>query len=243
MNDGFQSEQGAENSRVLRNFSLALKWEILLIARYQIITMSVFIAATYAAIFYSLDLHYDDLIILTVFSDPVMMGFMFTGVLVLYDKNQNVLQAQLITPMNPAIKLAARGIALTLLALLCSFGIAIAGKGLNFHYGMFTMAVVLSSILFYYIGIISLIGVSSFNGFLMKAVLYMMPFMIPMVELADIYTNPIFYLFPTKAILVLFKASFTEVTVFNLTYAFLYLLILIPLIQFYAVKKYQKGDV
>ncbi|MES0488962.1 MAG: hypothetical protein ABUK01_03155 [Leptospirales bacterium] len=136
-----------------QNLLSSIKWEFILIARYPIVTMSIFIAGTYTAIFYILNLHYDDLIILTVFSDPVMMGFMFTGVLVLYDKNQNVMQAQMVTPMNPAIKLAARGIALTTLALLCSFGIAIAGKGLSFQYGMFTIAVILYSMLFYYIGI------------------------------------------------------------------------------------------
>ncbi|MES0489201.1 MAG: hypothetical protein ABUK01_04365 [Leptospirales bacterium] len=229
------------------NFILSLiratQWEFLLLARYQVVAMSFFIAGVYAALFFALDLHYDDLIILFVISDPVMMGFMFTGVLVLYDKNQNTMQAISVTSVNHAIKLGARALALTVLALICSFAIAIAGKSFDFNFLIFSLAVILSSILFYYIGIISLIGVSSFNGFLMRAVVYLIPFFIPLLELGDVYTNPLFYLIPTKAVLILFQASFESASTLDLIYAFAYQIILIVVIQIYAVKKYEKGEV
>lgn len=220
-----------------------IRWEFLLLARYQIVGMSLFIAGFYAAFFYALNIHYDDLIILFVISDPVMMGFMFTGVMVLYDKNQNTFAAALASPQNPGVKLLARGIALTLLALVCSFGIALAGKGFDFHYGFFILAVLLSSFLFYYIGIISLMGVHSYNGFLMRSVVFLFPFFIPLLELGDLYTHPVIYLIPTKAVLVLFQASFEPAGIGDMIYAILYLLISILVTAGYAAKKYGEGKI
>ena len=220
-----------------------VRWEFILLKRYQIIGMSFFIAAFYAILFYALKIYYDDLIILFVISDPVMMGFMFTGVMVLYDKNQDTLTAVLASPQTPGVKLLSRGISLTLLALVCSFAIALAGKGLDFHYGFFALAVVLSSFLFYYIGIISLIGVHSYNGFLMRSVVYLFPFFIPLMELGNLYSHPIFYLIPTKGVLILFRASFEPAGTLKIIYSIVYLAVCIAATARYAAKKYNERKI
>lgn len=245
MNRGasFISPAAASPAKSGLRFFTSIRWEFLLLTRYRVVAVSLIIAGLYAGLFFTLNLHYNDLVILCVISDPVMMGFMFTGVLILYDKNQNTLGVLNITPANPGVKLAARAAALTLLALLCSFAIALAGRGLTFHYALFAVAVILSSFLFYYIGILCLAGVASFNGFLMRSVVYLFPFFIPFLELFDLYSHPLFYLIPTKAVLVLFQASFESASLFDLIYAFIYLSVLTVSAGVVASRKYEKGEI
>src|SRR6056297_2213819 len=99
-------------------FRLTL-WDLKIQARNGILTVAVVIAAIYTGIFFLLGLRGNDKILVAiVFADPTFMGFIFTGVLVLFEKSSNTLQALVVTPVKIWQYFFAKAISLSLIALL-----------------------------------------------------------------------------------------------------------------------------
>lgn len=215
-------------------------WELKFLSRYQLVAVSLFISLMYALLFFVFSVHSDKVLVLAVFSDPVMLGFLFTGVLILYDRNQGTNRAIAVMPIKLRHHLLARGLALTLLAQLCSFAMAFADRGLDFHLALFFLAVLINSLLYYYLGIIVLAGVDTFNAFIMRAAVMLAPLFLPLISLTGLFDSAWFYVFPTMASLIFINAAFFPVDVIDFSYAFSYLLLCLWLAARYAEKIYQE---
>ena len=215
-------------------------WELRFLAKYQLLAISVFISAMYFGLFVGFGIDNNAMVVLAVFSDPVMMGFMFTGVLILYDKNQRTIKAISVMPLPIHSHLLSRGLALTILAELCSMAIAVAAKGLDFNIPLFLVAVAMNSLVFYYIGIICLAGVDTFNNFIMRVAIMLAPLFLPLLSLIDIMHTPWFYLFPTMASVISFSAAFEPVVYTELAYAYSFLTLTLFFTKYLAEKTYMR---
>ena len=206
------------------------RWELVFLKRYQLVGISLFISVLYAALFFGFGVDSQALVTLAVFSDPVMLGFMFTGVLILYDRSQRTMSALSVLPIRLRYHLLARGIALTILAEICSMAIAGAGIGFGFNIPLFMLAVALNSLLYYYIGIICLAGADSFNAFIMRSAVMLAPLFLPLVSLLGIYDTPWFYLLPTMASILSFESAFGTMPMIESLYAFGYIVLSLVLL-------------
>lgn len=103
-----------------------IRWDLQLQIRYNIITAALVVTLFYILLLANLSFdEIDKLLVFFIFSDPSMLGFLFTGVIVLYEKNAHVLDALNVTPLKIGNYLFSKAISLSLSALVCSFGMAI----------------------------------------------------------------------------------------------------------------------
>lgn len=180
-----------------------LRWDIQLQIRYGLYTLYAAIVTLYAIGLVSLPTAVRPAVVtVVVFSDPVFLGLLFTGALVLFEKGDGVLNALTLSPLRRREYLLSKTLSLTLLGVLTSLVIVVFGYGLQFDLGVFLLGVILSSVLFVLIGVVAVARFDTVNTYIMAAVVYLLPTVIPLVGLIGI-DHPLLYLIPTKATLLL----------------------------------------
>jgi len=220
-----------------------IRWDLTLQLRYNIVTIAVIIAALYILLLKLLpEGNINSLRMILLLSDPTMFGILFTGVLVLYEKDNNTLNALVVTPLKSITYLCSKAISLTLIALPITLVIASFGNDLHLNLFYLLLSVTLSSILFVFLGFIVVSRSSGFNQFIIKFALFTLPVSIPVLGLLDIFHLDLYYLIPTQATILLLKAGFGySIKFWQLIYSIIYLIIWILLSLYLASEAYKKN--
>ena len=205
---------------------MRIKWDLTIFARYNIVTVSLFIAIFYIAIMKVTGVgRFEDILIFLIFSDPTVLGFIFIGAIVLFEQDQMILQALVVTPQTKGSYLWSKTIALTLLALPTSLAIAIAGESSELNYLFLITGLVLTSVLFSMIGFIAVVRVKSFNQYIFVIPIFLAPTCLPLLNFLHITDSYLLYLIPTQGSLILLTGTFRYVSPIETLYAVTYLLI------------------
>lgn len=220
-----------------------VKWDFVLQWRYNIVTIALIISALYVLLLKSIpNVNIDQLVILLVLSDPVMFGVMFIGVLVLYEKDNNTINALIVSPLTPSQYLWSKAISLTAIAVPIALAISIVGYGLKLNYIHFLLSVILTSIAFVFLGFIVVSKVNGFNQYIIKFVLFTLPVSIPMLGLFNILHSDLYYLIPTHATILLLKSALNyNISLGQSIYAIVYLIFWLIIAYYFAVKAYEKN--
>lgn len=217
-----------------------LKWEFILQLRYKII----YIAFGSVILYYlmlqavpmmnSVELHTTFL-----FFDPMLIGIMFVGALVLFEKTENTLQALITTPLKMDTYLLSKIISLTVLSLVTGIVFLLLTQGLDFNIAFYLSGLTLTSILLVLIGFIFVSRCKSLNEYLLMIMLsFIILFLPPLLHTSGIYENTLFYLWPTQASFIMLKGTFTEIPLMDTIYAIPYLSIWIVLCYYLARKAF-----
>ena len=199
------------------------------------------ITAIYVAVFFIFNMQgYENITAMLIFSDPVMYGYIFISVMILFEKDADTLKALAVTPLITKRYILSKGIAFTILSTITSFIMLLASRPESVNYAYFLMAVILSSMLFVFIGIMSVSRVSNFNQFIIIIPFILAPTALPFLNYFDVTDSLWLYIIPTQACLILFEASFYPVAGWKLIYAISYLIIWIYLTYFYAQRFYNR---
>lgn len=214
-------------------------WELTLQARQHILTVIAVITVIYSLIFMLFDELPNQVVILLISTDPTMLGFLFIGVLIMFEKGSKTIEAVVLTPIKKSEYLLAKIISLTGIALVASTVMALASQK-EFNFFVLAIAVLLSSAQFLLIGFLGVVRVKTINQYLFTFPFFISPLMLPLLNFFE-FTDSIFlYIFPFQACLLLFKAAFEPILMWQWIYALIYL----PLstIGFYvlALKFYDK---
>lgn len=223
----------------MKKLLVSIKWDLLLIVKYQILTVALVMAVLYSFVLYILPPFENsrEVTVLLIFSDPAMLGFIFIGVMVLFEKSANTLEALIITPMKVWHYIVSKTLSLTLIALPCSFAIAISGFSLNFNSLHLFFGIVLSSLLFVLIGFTGVANVKRFNEYIIKIPLFMAPVCLPVLNYLNITDTVIWYIIPSQASLIILDSAFEKAPLAELLYAYSYLILWIGVA--YYVARYQ----
>lgn len=218
-----------------------IKWDFTLIFKYGIVTVASAIALIYAAALLLLDADgINKLVSVLIFSDPVMYGFLFTAVIVLFEKDANIHQALAVSPMPVSRYIWSKAVVFTIVALVFSTAVVLAYQAETFYLFPFIAGVILSSSLFVFIGIIGVSYAKNFNRFILLMLVVLMPAFLPFFDFFSVYESPLFYVFPTQASLLLFKAAFTPLEPWEITYALVYSIINNILFYKLALRRYER---
>lgn len=106
---------------------------------------------------------------LMIFTDPAAMGLFFMGAIVLFEKNERVLDSLAVSPVKPWQYVASKLVSIGLISMLVSFAIGLAA-GLATHPLRLVAGVFLSSCLFSAIGLIVACGSKTLNQFMLLTV-------------------------------------------------------------------------
>ncbi len=127
----------------MKQLLIQTKWQFVLLARNNIIVLSFIVTAIYAFIFLLIkDMgNMDKLLTLSILNDPAIIGLFFIGLMVIIERNQQVLSALFVAPISHHVYLISRILSLSMICWLCALGMAFAAKGISFNYVHFSAGV------------------------------------------------------------------------------------------------------
>lgn len=150
-----------------------LAQDLRLLWRNQVISISIAVSLIYVFVFRMLAQWIEQpeaLLVLVIFNDPALLGFLFIGVMLLFERNENTLQALAVSPLSLHAYIWSKSIAMTFIALLCCLGMAWACYGAGFGYGIFIISICLTGLCFTFIGLAVAAGKRQFNRYFPPAI-------------------------------------------------------------------------
>lgn len=195
----------------MKNFFHLLKHDFMLLSRNNIIIVAVLVTAIYLGVFSWLSglEHADRILVVVIFNDPALIGFLFTGVMVLFEKNENTLQVLEISPLSKGHYILSKSVALTIVATFCCFAMAVAGLGKSFSFVHFGLATVMTTMMFSFMGFMAVAGESSFNRYILKAIGLLIFLSLPFLAYFGVSPREWFLWIPTQPSIDLFNLAIT----------------------------------
>jgi fluoroquinolone transport system permease protein len=217
-----------------------LKWDLILQSRYKIIHLSILSVLIYYVTLVAIpSMNTVEFKTLYLFFDPTLIGIMFVGALVLFEKTENTLQALNVTPMERRTYFFSKIISLTLLSMISAFLFLFLAHGFYFEYFYMMTGVILTSIFLILLGFILVARCNSINEYLLLMMLaFLVLFLPPLLDITGIYNNIAFYLWPSQASFLLFEGVFNSISLNDTIYALGYLFIWIAICYYLAKKAF-----
>ena len=231
----------------MSNLKNMVRWEFKLLYRYKIIHISILSVILYFITTQAIpDLDRPIFHSLLLFFDPAVIGIVFVGALVLFEKSENVLQALVITPMIVDDYILTKISSLTILSIIsASIFIILLNLFSNIEFEIIFLAsgIILTSVMLILLGFILVSRVNSINEYLLAMIVAFLVLLFPpMLHLSGIYENVIFYLWPTHASFILFMGVFNSnsLELWEIIYGVVYQMIWIVVLYFIAKKAFHK---
>lgn len=232
----------------MSNLKNMLRWEFTLLYRYKIIHISILSVVLYFLSTQAVETlkGQDQVHSVLLFFDPALIGILFVGALVLFEKSENVLQALVITPMKTDDYLLSKITSLTILSIISAtlfMALMIIFNETSFNILYLGFGIILTSVMLILVGFIIVSMVNSINGYLLvMAVAFIGLTFPPMLDLFNVIENPVFYLWPTQASFILFDGVFNSarLELWETMYGIFYQIIWIGMLYYFAKKAFYK---
>ncbi len=228
----------------MKAFLSHLKWQFLLLAKNNIITISFIVTFFYGLIFFFFkDIEaIDKVLTLLILNDPAIIGLVFIGIIIILERNQGVLNALFVSPINPHTYLISRVLALSIIGWLCALAMAYSALGQDFHFIHFSVGVFSICVLCCLAGIYIVSFQSEFMKFLLWTIPVLLIFVnIPMLKYFDIVNWKLLDFSPVMGSLFLIDNSYQVNPNFSeIKWGYLSILIWTLLIYFFVFKTFCK---
>ena len=232
----------------MSNIKNMLKWEFTLLYRYKIIHISLLSVLLYFLSTQAVQSLQDQTLVHSVllFFDPAVIGIVFVGALVLFEKSENVLQALVITPMKTNDYLLSKIISLTILSIISAsvfmtLMVIFNKSEINVFY--LIIGIILTSVMLILLGFILVSRVQNINGYMLGMLIGFLGLTFPpLLDLFGLFENPIFYIWPTQASFILLEGVFNSASleIWEITYGIVYQLLWIGIFYYFAKKAFYK---
>lgn len=224
----------------VRTLANAVGWDLRLQLRHQIVTVAVLVTVAYGIGLRLIPEDWRvDLTVVLVLSDPTMIGFLFVGALVLFERGAGTLNAVVVTPLTPALYVWAKAVSLTAISVLCALTMTVIGHGRDFRPAPLIVAVVLTSMLFVFVGIAAVVRVRTLNEYLVVVPVFLVPLYLPLLGFLGLGGSALYYPFPTQASLLLIERSLETRPAWEIFYSIGLLAISTAAAYFWAVRSFR----
>jgi fluoroquinolone transport system permease protein len=225
----------------LKRLISTVGWDLKLQVKYQILTVAAVVTILYTLIFKLIVREgFDEILVLLIFTDPAMLGFIFIGALVLFEKGSNTIDALVVTPLRIAEYLFSKVISLGIIATVAAIVMAVAGHGPAMNYFCFVYSIFLTSAIVSLLGFAGASRIRSFNQYVIIIPQFLAPLALPLLNFFDITDSLLLYILPTQATLNLLWASFHPVSPADLVYSLAYLPVCLLLSYNFAARSFRK---
>lgn len=144
---------------------------------------------------------------------PLVLGnlvtatFFFMAGLVLLEKREGTLEAQIVTPLRVEDYLISKVVTLTALSLAEHVVIALMTVGLSVRPLPLVLGVVLASALYCLAGFAAVVRYDSINEMMFPTIVWVTLFSLPILHYAGLWTSPLMYLHPFQPPLVILEGA------------------------------------
>lgn len=189
-----------------------LKWQFLIFQRNNLISMIVVISAFYVLIIYLIKdfAGVEKFITLLIYNDPALVGFIFIGISIILEKDQEVLPALFVTPLNHHIYLISRIITLSAIGFSGALAMVLTAKGVSFNFLHFSVGAFSTCVLFCLMGIFVVSYTTEVLHFLLRAIPLLIFMSLPLLNYFELTDLSILKLFPVQGGLNLMVNSYRE---------------------------------
>ncbi len=177
--------------------------------------------------------------VLILFTDVCALGFFFVGAIILLERGQNITESLFVTPLRLYEYLLSKLLSFLILSVL-STGIIILGASIHMQNVVwFCFGLILSSGIYTLFGLVFAAKARNVNDYFVRSLGMGMLISLPIVAYLGLFDSPIFYLFPSKATLILLDALGRTYPSGELVYAGVSLLVWILLFAFMAHRRFE----
>lgn len=184
----------------------------------------------------------DEAAVAIIFMDTSVLGLIFVGALVLFEKQQGVLQSMTVTPLKLNTYIFSKVLSLTLLSTVISTVIWIVPLWSLKGYGYILSGVILSSFVFTVFGLGFSSGVNSFNQYLARIFIGSLIFSLPVLPFIIFPEMVWLIVFPANAALDLFlqvsEGSFSLIQIIDIILLVIWIFIMLS----FARKQFKKNN-
>ncbi len=227
----------------MKSFAAQLKWQFTLLQKNSVITVSIAVTLFYGILLYFLrDVgSLDQVLVGLILNDPSVIGYFFIALAIYTEVKHDILPALFVTPVNVHRFLLAKTIAISVIGVICSLGLVISVKGLDFDMLNFIIGATGICVLSALLGLYMLPFASEFLKFSLFSIPLFLAFVnIPVLQYLGAIDFGFFrYLLPVQGSLDLIDHAISGTSV-NLVYDYLSLLVLIPLFYWLAYRHFSQ---
>lgn len=201
-----------------------IKWQFLIIQRNNLIQMIIGMTVFYILVIYFLKGigNVEKFVTLLILSDPSIIGFMFVGLLIILEKDQEVMSAFFIAPINFHFYLLSRILPLTFISLFCAWGMVLMAKGLDFNFLHFTIGALSTSFMFSLIGVFVVSHTTEVLHFILRSVPLLILMSLPFFNFFGLTDIFILDFFPVQGSLLLIANSYkTQPILFEIVFGYI----------------------
>lgn len=189
-----------------------IKWQFLIFQRNNLISMIVAISAFYVLIIYLIKdfPNVEKFITLLIYNDPAIVGFIFIGISIILEKDQEVLPALFVTPLNRHIYLISRIMTLSLIGFFSALVMVFTAKNTSFNFLHFFVGAFSTCVLFSLMGIFLVSYTTEILHFLLRTLPLLIFMSLPLLNYFELTDWSFFKLFPVQGGLNLIVNSYAE---------------------------------
>ena len=169
-----------------------------------------------------------------------MATFYFMGGLVLLEKGEGTLEAQIVTPLTSREYLISKVITLTVLSVIENLVIVAVAYRQGFGVLTLIAGIVLAAAFYSLVGFVVVARYDSINEYLFPSILYITVFSLPFLHYFHLWESWLMYLHPLQASLVIMKAAFEPIEPWKWVYGLLYSTFWIGLIFFWSQRTFHR---
>jgi len=216
-----------------------IKWQFLIFQRNNLISMIIGITAFYVLIIYQIKdfQNVEKFITLLIYNDPALVGFIFIGISIILEKDEEVLLALFVTPLNQHIYLISRIITLSTIGFFGALAMVLTAKGTSFNLLHFSFGVFSTCVLFGLMGIFIVSYTTEILHFLLRAVPLLIFMSLPLLNYFELTDLSFLKLFPVQGGLNLIVNSYQESPNFGeIIFGYILILIWTPLLYWFVYR-------
>jgi fluoroquinolone transport system permease protein len=225
----------------MRRLLATIRCDITLQIRHGFYYATVFVLAVCVALVSripALDLKW--LLPALVLGNLLLNTFYFIGGLILLEKSDGTLEAQVVTPLRAWEYLISKIGTLALLGLIENFVIVLLLAGSGFDPLPLLLSLTLTATIYCLAGIVVVVRYASINEYLMPSVIYTSLLMVPLMPYLARWHSWLLYLHPMQAPLELAKAAFQPLPHWQIVYGALYALFWIVPLSYWAHRAFRR---
>ncbi|MEZ5344579.1 MAG: hypothetical protein R2681_03390 [Pyrinomonadaceae bacterium] len=223
-----------------------IKWQFLIFYRNNLIVMILAMAVFYMFVIYLLkDIgNLEKFTTLLIFNEPTMVGFIFIGVAVILERDQNVFPALFVSPLNEHLYLISRIVTLSAISMICMLGMVFVAKGSEFQPIHFLTGGFTSCAIFSFVGIYVISFTEDILHFVLRSIPLIIIMSLPFLNYFGITDIFVFKLFPVQGSLYLIDNSYSiSPDSSEIIFGYLSLAIWLPLLYLAAFRIFRSGSV
>lgn len=210
-----------------------IKWQFLIFQRNNLITMIVGVTVFYVVIIYFVrNLEgVEKFIMLLIYNDPALVGFIFIGVSIILEKDQDLLPALFVTPVNHHLYLLSRILTLSAIGYLGALAMVLTAKGTSFNLMHFSVGAFSTCVLFSLMGVFIVSYTTEILHFLLRAIPLLIFMSLPLLNYFELTDWVFLWVFPVQGGLSLMVNAYTESpSIAELIFGYISIAVWLPLI-------------